>query len=171
MSENDSNENTTNKLCIELTYYSDSIPSIKSYYFMSSEEYEELENMHIDLYIEDFMNGEDLTKEKLDIYLINNPKNILVIEEFLRLYGNPFDILSYIKTLSEQISEPIMKPKKTYEINSESETETDSEDSIDVMTEIINNFNKTKTFDKEQLNKYPNLLNDNIINEINEATK
>jgi len=72
-------EQDNNDLCIELTYYPDNIPSIKSYYFMSPSEYEELKSLHLDLYIENFIENEELTKDKLDIYLVNNSNNINII--------------------------------------------------------------------------------------------
>ena len=85
-----------NELCVELTYYSDILPAIKSYYIMNLSEYEELNSLYMDIYIENFINGETLTKNNFDIYLINNPSNIIICKNFIEQFGNPFDIKSLI---------------------------------------------------------------------------
>lgn len=86
----------TNELCVELTFYPDSIPAMKSYYIMNSSDYEELNTLHLDIYIEDFMNNETLTKNNFEIYLINNPSNIIICKNFIEQFGNPFDIMALI---------------------------------------------------------------------------
>lgn len=192
----DSNDNNCdeNKLYIELTYYPDTLPQIKSYYIMTDEQYRELKTLHIDLYIENFLNNEDLTKDKLDIYVISNVNNIKIYKNFIDKYGNPFDILNYIhekkkrnsltpnnKDIDElqkklfndinllnnsfseenELNDGINKPK----LNDDSESDTNVCDTIDTITDIIDNFNKTKRFDKNML-KNSNIKNDEIINEI-----
>ena len=95
-------------IIVELTYYPDTMPSIKSYYMMTNIEYEELKTLHMDLYIENFMDNEDLTKEKLDIYVINNLINIQIIKNFINQFGNPFDIIHFI-----YVKQTIQRQKQT----------------------------------------------------------
>ena len=85
-----------NDLCVELTFYSDSLPAMKSYYIMNSADFEELNSLHMDIYIENFVNSETLTKNNFDIYLINNPSNIVICKNFIEQFGNPFDIMALI---------------------------------------------------------------------------
>lgn len=92
-----------NDLCVELTYFSDTLPAIKSYYIMSNSEYEEITSFHMDIYIENFINNETLTKDNLDIYLINNTSNMLLCKNFIEQYGNPFDILSLINAKKQSM--------------------------------------------------------------------
>lgn len=195
-SENDNNDanNQKNNLYIELTYYPDTLPQIKSYYIMTNEQYRELKTLHMDLYIDNFLNDEDLTKDKLDIYVINNINNIKILKNFINKYGNPFDILNYInekkkfqaltpnnknidktplacelekKLLNNSFSEEnelndgINKPK----LNNDTDSDTNICDTIDTITNIIGNFNKTKHIDKNML-KNNNIKNDEIIKEI-----
>jgi hypothetical protein len=163
-----------NNLCIELTYYSDSIPAIKSYYILTAEEYEELKLLHMDLYIENFINSETLTKDKLDIYEINNNKNIIIIDEFIKLYGNPFDILQLIN--SNKNTKKIIKKQNIDILATEfsdsddhiiEKNESDSDDYIETMTEIIETYNKFKKVDETKLQKLydenPNLKNDDVL--------
>jgi hypothetical protein len=188
-------------LFIELTYYPDTLPAIKSYYIMTKAEYSDLQGIHMDLYIDNFLNDETLTRDKLDIHIINNKINQNKLKEFIDIYGNPFDIITLINSkqnnnhtnktkpvnyeaklaellVSEfsdsdseknNISEPIFKPKsKTIDLKSSSES--DSDDYINTVTEIIETFNKSQKVDGEKLEKLtklkPELLKDNIINEI-----
>lgn len=175
-------QDNNNDLCIELTYFPDNIPSIKSYYFMTPSEYEELKSLHLDLYIENFIENEELTKDKLDIYLINNSNNINIIRNFINIFGNPFDILTIIHSkknnkcivnndiivteFSESSDEPIIKPKKK---NYSADIDSDSDEYINTMTEIIETFNKSKTVDEIKLSNIinnPEIQNDNIFSEI-----
>ncbi len=50
-SSSDNNEYIHDICCIELTFYPDTMPSIKSYYIMTNSEYEELKSLHMDLYM------------------------------------------------------------------------------------------------------------------------
>lgn len=131
-----------NKLCIELTIYLESMPSIKSYYFMSHIEYEELKTLHMDLYIENFINKEDLTKEKLDIYLVNNSNNINIIQNFIGQFGNPFDIINHINT-KQTIQKQLNKIKKqdTHIVDSliDNFSESDSDSSNAIIDKIFPN--------------------------------
>jgi hypothetical protein len=223
------NNDINDKLCIELTYYADNIPSIKSYYIMTNNEYEELKTLHMDLYIENFLNDEDLKKEQLDIYIVNNVNNINKIKNFIDQFGNPFDIINLINikqaeqkqlnkikeeilktnnlidkfsdSNSESTSEysnyelediypnvlnskfnslsvPLIKPKLNIKslisiennINSDDESDNNSESYIDTVTEIIDTFNKSKKIDDDKLKAIslnrPHLLKDNVLNEL-----
>jgi hypothetical protein len=193
-SDNNDDKNQQNNLYIELTYYPDTLPQIKSYYIMTDDQYRDLKTLHMDLYIENFLNGEDLTKDKLDIYVMSNTNNIKICKNFLDKYGNPFDILNYIhekkrkatltpnnkdidelqkklfkdinlsnNTFSEEneLNDGINKPK----FNDETDSDTNVCDTIDTITDIIDNFNKTKRIDKNMI-KNNNIKNDEIINEI-----
>jgi len=192
-------------LFIELTYYPDTLPEIKSYYIMTNTEYSDLRGMHMDLFIDNFLNGETLTRDKLDIHIINNKINQSKLNDFIDTYGNPFNIIALINTKQNQnnncktktfnyekeltellisefsesdsdidnFSEPIIRPrsktiKKSLKLSPESESESD--DYIDTVTEIIETFNKSHKVDEHKLEKLaklkPELLNDNIINEI-----
>ena len=201
-----------NNIFIELTYYPDTLPVIKSYYIMSESEHSDLKGIHMDLFIDNFINGETLTRDKLDIHIINNKINQSKLKDFIDIYGNPFDIIALInikqnqnqnnnhrtKTINYEaelaellvsefsdsdseinnLSEPIIRPRsiqnrsKTKKINtkSSSESESESDDYIDTVTEIIETFNKSHKVDEQKLEKLaklkPELLNDNIINEI-----
>jgi hypothetical protein len=129
----ENNDDMNNKCCIELTFYPDTMPSIKSYYIMTNLEYEDLKTLHMDLYIENFLNDEDLTKEKLDIYVVNNSNNIITIKNFINQFGNPFDIINFInaKNYKQKQLNKLKQQEKTVAENlidnfSESESETDS---------------------------------------------
>lgn len=164
--------------CIELTYYSDSMPAIKSYYFMNSDEYENLKTLYLDIYIENFINGETLIKDKLDIYLINNKLNIDKCKTFIEQFGNTFDILSLInaKKHKKETKKIIINDILTTDFsdtdnsicNSDSETDSDSleyteqfikfknknnsdDKCINTLTEIIDTFNKTDKLDNSKL--------------------
>lgn len=195
--ENDSPNSENNddkKLHIELTYYPDTLPQIKSYYIMSDEQYRDLKSLYMDLYIDNFLNGEDLTKDKLDIYVISNVNNIKICKNFLNKYGNPFDILNYIHEkkrkatltpnnkdideLQKKLFKNINLPNNTFsdenelndginkpKLTDDSESDTNVCDTIDTITDIIDNFNKTKRIDENML-KNSNIKNDEIINEI-----
>ena len=208
--ESSSEHNNSENVYVEITYFPDNMPSIKSYYVMNQNEYKDLKTIYLDLYIDDFINEEELTKDKIDIHIINNPNNIKLCKEFLKIFGNPFDILTLIsekkkvfesnqkkfstnkQVLSNNFSDTsdsetsnknsddnnldmlMGKTNKKTLINSESES--DSEDYIATMTEIIETFNKTKNVDELKLKKLteskPDTLFDNIIGEIaKSATK
>jgi hypothetical protein len=81
------------------------LPQIKSYYEVSPLEYENLKSMHIDIYIDNFLNGENLEKDKLDIYVISNNSNIKIIKNFINQFGNPFDILGLITEKKKNIKQ------------------------------------------------------------------
>jgi hypothetical protein len=166
-----------NSICIEVTFFADTLPSIKSYYILSKEEYDSVRMMHLDLYLENFINEETLSKDKLDIHIITNIQNIELITKFLDRFGNPFDILLYInekKNNVEHKSNSNIKSKNKNKLldifESNKDTETDSDDYINTMTEIIDSYNKNAKLDEEKLIKLslknPEILNDNIINEI-----
>jgi len=177
-------EQTNIKFYIEIIFYPDNLPPIKSYYIMNQQEYDYLTSLHMDIYIEDFMNGENLTKDKLDIHVINNYKNIEIMSKFINLFENPFDIISFIKAKkSIQIIKPSNEYNQNFELSdhelneTESEkngtkekNETESDDYINTMTEIIESFNKTKKFDGTKLNKLlkekPELKEDIVLSEI-----
>lgn len=208
--ESSSEHNNSENVYVEITYFPDNMPSIKSYYVMNQNEYKDLKTIYLDLYIDDFINEEELTKDKIDIHIINNPNNIKLCKEFLKIFGNPFDILTLIgekkkvfesnqkkfstnkQVLANNFSDTsdsetsnknsddnnldmlMGKTNKKTLINSESES--DSEDYIATMTEIIETFNKTKNVDELKLKKLteskPDTLFDNIIGEIaKSATK
>ena len=169
-----------NELCIELTYFSDTLPAIKSYYIMSSIEYEELNTLYLDIYIENFINGETLTKDKLDIYLINNVSNISKCKNFIEQFGNSFDILTLInakkkknketkkiKICSEILTTDFSDTDDSNNHNINSDTESDSleysekliklksnnNDSkyINTLTEIIDTYNKSNIVDNKKI--------------------
>ena len=233
--ESSSDSNIVDKVYVEITYFSDSISSIKSYYIMSQSEYRDLKTLYMDLYLDNFINNEVLTQNNIDIHIINNPNNIKLCKDILKVFGNPFDILSLIKEkkkifdadqkikintktyisksnnkllndnfsdtsndnnnndndndndkydkehdfdniLDQELSEPIIKPsKKNIDISLYSDTETESEDYIATMTEIIGTYNKTKHIDEIKLKKLtenkPEMLYDNIISEITKQKK
>jgi len=170
-----------NDLCVELTFYSDSLPAMKSYYIMNSADFEELNSLHMDIYIENFINSETLTKNNFDIYLINNPSNIVICKNFIEQFGNPFDILALInakrtkKMEIKQInlinSELLINNFSDSEISideTSSDTESDAveytesmikskksaktdDKCINTLTEIIDTFNKTKVVNKSKI--------------------
>ena len=151
-SETDTN---MNKLVIEIIYYPDFMPAIKSYYLLTNDEYENLINLHRDLYIENFFN-ERLDKDKLDIHIIQNINNIKLCKEFLSIFDNPFDILSYITDFKNtDINNFIIDNNKFSE-------ETDS-DNIDTITEIIDIYNKSGKIDS-RINCL--ISNDDVLNEL-----
>ena len=185
-----------NELCVELTYFSDILPAIKSYYLMTSTEFEELNSLYMDIYIENFINGETLTKDNLDIYLINNSSNIMLCKNFIEQFGNPFDILTLInakklknteiKNKTDLLTTDFSDTDTSIEYNN-SETESDSveyseqiirsknktnEDDkcINTLTEIIHTYNKTKKINKDKVeyiaSNKPELLKDDILNDI-----
>ena len=189
------NQNLIDKLYIEIIYFSDTMPHIKSYYIMNEIEYKDLKSLHIDLFIENFLNEENLTKDKLDIHLIQNPNSQNHIINFINLFGNSFDILNFINikknksnsgllnnnfsdsdsdlsnSLTNELSELIQKPK--INIKYDHETDSDSDNYINTITEIIEIYNKTSFIDDIKINKLtttrPDLLKDNIINELNNS--
>ena len=185
-----------NELCVELTYFSDILPAIKSYYLMTSTEFEELNSLYMDIYIENFINGETLTKDNLDIYLINNSSNIILCKNFIEQFGNPFDILTLInakklknteiKNKTDLLTTDFSDTDTSIEYNN-SDTESDSveyseqiirsknntkEDDkcINTLTEIIHTYNKTKKINKDKVeyiaSNKPELLKDDILNDI-----
>jgi len=129
------NDKTDGNLCIELTFYPDTIPQIKSYYIMTPNEYEELKSIYMDIYIENFINNENLIKDKLDIYIINNLNNIRIIKNFISNFGNPFDILSLINAKRNQ-------PTKLSNI--ETITDKFSESNSDNCDELLEPIHKPK---------------------------
>ena len=155
-------DNNDNKLYVEITYYFDNLPYIKSYYIMTDEEYKKLTLLHIDIYIENFINNETLTKDKLDIHVINNPYNIKVINEFLNLYGNPFDLLHLINIKKSQIIKDLIN--NDFENNS---NEDDSDELVSSITDIINSFNKTNIINNDKILEiskcHPEILCDDVI--------
>jgi hypothetical protein len=140
--------NSDGKLCVELTFYPDTMPSTKSYYIMTPIEYEELNSIYMDIYIENFINDENLTKDKLDIYLIHNPDNALIIKNFLNKFGNPFDIINLINIKRKQQS--IKSEKHVHNIDtitdnfSESESESDTTSTGNNCEEISEPIQKPK---------------------------
>lgn len=160
--------NNLDKLYVEITYYPDHMPQIKSYYKLTEDEYKEITTMYMDLYIDNFINGEKITKDNLDIHIINNPINIEKCKNFIETFGNPFDILLYIN--ERKIRSFTVKATKEDVTDSDSEifehltfnenqhisrsnfSDSDSDEYISTLTEIIGTYNKTKTIninDKE----------------------
>lgn len=169
----------SNILCIEIIYYPDSFPSIKSYYLMTNDEFEDLKALHMDMYIENFIGNDDLTKDKLDIHIVNNNSNIKIFKDFLDMFGNSFDILNLI--YAKKLNQSDKNSQKHVLLNNFSDNETklrsseqssvlDSDEYINVMTEMIDKYNKSQTIDDDKLkiliqNK-PHLVNDEILSEI-----
>jgi hypothetical protein len=159
-SETDTN---TNKLVVEIIYYSDFMSAIKSYYLLTNEEYENLMNLHRDIYIENFINNERLDRDKLDIHIIQNTNSIKLCKEFLSIFGNTFDILSYISNFKNSdinnLNNFIIDNNKfSEELGSDSDS-----NKIDTITEIIDTYNKSGKID-ERIN---NLISkDDIIDEL-----
>lgn len=181
---------------VELTYYADTMPQIKSYYAMTQTEYQNLNLLYLDLYIENFINDEELTKDKLDIHTITNPESINVCRTFLNNFNNPFDIILLIRekinascankhifhkypvfnnlSVDSDFSNADEKHIANNDIVLNSSTQTssnaDSDEDINTITEIIDTYNKSKTNGKNKLinlsNANPKLLNDPILNEI-----
>lgn len=174
--------NESNKLCIEIIYYPDIIPSIKSYYLMTKEEYEDLKTLYMDIYIENFLNSEDLTKDKLDIHIINNANNIKILKNFIDIFGNSFDILNLINAKKNITSNRAEFQKtelldnfsdhghKTSLSEHASSTDTDTDEYINIMTEVIDMFNKSQKVDEVKIKKLiqdkPNLINDDVLSEL-----
>ena len=140
-----------NNLYIELTYYTETMQQIKSYYIMTLSEYEELKSLHMDLYIENFLNDEKLTKDNLDIYVINNKENINILKKFINVFGNPFDILGLINLSKNKI---INKSQQNVEKElgelllkqfSDSNSDSTPENFSEPIFQINKNKNKTKT--------------------------
>jgi hypothetical protein len=207
--ESSSDSKPVDRLYIEITYFSDNMPSIKSYYMMSEIEYKDLKTLHMDLYLDDFINEEELSRDKLDIHIIHNSNNIRLCRDFLKLFGNPFDILQLIKEKKKafdlnqkkmiqsnillndnfsdtsdendfinenELSEPIIKPSnKKKNNNNDLSSDSESDDYIEAMTEIIETYNKSKKVDEEKIKKLtknrPETLNDNIIGELAKTSK
>lgn len=180
----DSDDDNTNldKLYVEITYYPDHMPQIKSYYKLTKDEYKEITTIYMDLYIDNFINGEKITKDNLDIHIINNPINIEKCKNFIETFGNPFDILLYIN--ERKIRSFTVKTKEdSLEIDSDSEifknstlnenqyilksnfSDSDSDEYINTLTDIIGTYNKTKTINinNEEIERYNK---DDVIKEI-----
>lgn len=180
----DSDDDNTNldKLYVEITYYPDHMPQIKSYYKLTKDEYKEITTIYMDLYIDNFINGEKITKDNLDIHIINNPINIEKCKNFIETFGNPFDILLYIN--ERKIRSFTVKTKEDgLEIDSDSEifknstlnenqyisksnfSDSDSDEYINTLTDIIGTYNKTKTINinNEEIERYNK---DDVIKEI-----
>lgn len=172
------NNTLDDKLCIEITYYPDSLPSIKSYYLMTNNEYEELKALHMDIFIENFMNNDDLTKDKLDIHIVNNNSNIRIFKDFINMFGNSFDILSLVNARKLSQSDKISQKHALLDnfsdneikLRSSEQSSTDSDEYISVMTEMIDKYNKSQIVDDDKLKKLiqnkPHLANDEILSEI-----
>ena len=160
-SETDKNDT---KLVVEIIYYSDSLPAIKSYYLLTNIEYENLINLHRDLYIDNFLNNEKLDKDNLDIHIIHNLNNINLCKEFISTFGNTFDILSYITTLKTYND---VNNINNYDIdnnNFSDNLESDSDSNkIDTITEIIDTYNKCGKIDKRIINL---IATDDIVDEL-----
>jgi hypothetical protein len=185
-----------NKVYVEIIFFGDTFAQLKSYYEMTPDEYENLKTLHIDIYIENFINDETLTKEKLDIHNVSNMSNINLIKNFISIFGNPFDILGLIhekkhkikshnvahfvnldlkfSDSDNEIDSEILSSNSTIDTNSSDLINDDSDDSdkdIMIMTEIIDTYNKSKKIDKNKMNnltlKRPDLLEDQILSEIN----
>jgi len=169
------------ELCIELTFFSDILPAIKSYYIMNQVEYEELISLYVDIYIENFIDDEILTKDKLDIHLIKKSSNILICKNFIKLFGNPFDILMLINAkkirnietnskhinmtndiLTTEFSDSDTQLKyENSDIDSDSieysermirpKNKTQDDKCISTFTDIIDIYNKTQKVDKEKI--------------------
>lgn len=176
-------DNNLDKIYVEITYYPDHMPQIKSYYKLTKDEYKEITTLYMDLYIDNFINGEKITKDNLDIHIINNPVNIEKCKNFIEIFGNPFDILLYIN--ERKIRSFTVKKKKDdgSETDSNSEifehltlnenqhicksnfSDSDSDEYINTLTEIIGIYNKTKTINinDEEIEKYNK---DDVIKEI-----
>lgn len=181
--DSDDDNDNLDKLYVEITYYPDHMPQIKSYYKLTKDEYKDITTIYMDLYIDNFINGEKITKDNLDIHIINNPINIEKCKNFIETFGNPFDILLYIN--ERKIRSFTVKTKKDdeSEINSDSEifknltlnenqyisksnfSDSDSDEYISTLTEIIGTYNKTQTINinDEEIEKYNK---DDIIKEI-----
>lgn len=148
------------KIYIELVYFLDNLPVIKSYYILTEEEYKKLKMLYIDIYIENFINNETLTKDKMDIHIINNVCNKKIIDEFLNLYGNPFDILYLINQKKSNTQDTYIDFEKT-------SIDDDSDDLVSSITDIINSFNKTNIINNEKIieisKQHPDILVDDVI--------
>lgn len=191
MENNTNKHDNINELCVEITYYPDTMPQIKSYYIMSPNEYEDLKSLYIDVYIDDFINNEDLTKDKLDIHLVQNINNITIFKKFIELFGNPFDIINLINikknlsaknnTNNEILENNFSEHESSEDDNSgtsneflenknKKNNETDSDEYIDTMTEIIDTYNKSKKIDESKIQKLiqdkPELKYDMILSEL-----
>ena len=150
------------KLYVEITYFFDELHNIKSYYIMTDEEYKSLSIMIIDIYIENFINNEILTKDKLDIHIINNIDNIKIIDDFLKIYGNPFDIINIINIKNNHINN-----NREITICHKDFIDEDSDELVSSITDIINTYNKNNFIDNNkiiEISRYhPEILNDEII--------
>jgi hypothetical protein len=104
----------------------------------------------------------------------------IIIKNNIRLNISIFFELTFIKIIPES-TEPIIKPKKLSNLKKqqsfmiESDSESESEDYIATMTEIIETYNKTNNVDEIKLKKLsdskPDMLFDNIIGEIVKTSK
>ena len=171
--DSNNNINNINKLMVEIIYYPDNIPPIKSYYLMNQVEYDNLINLHIDLFIENFINDENINKDNLDIHIINNSDNIELCKKFISVFGNTFDILSYLLKKKSTINDnPNIGIYYNNYSDSDSLSETNlknnSDENIDTITEVIDSYNKLGIINKDKIsNLINNNINDDIINEIN----
>jgi hypothetical protein len=162
----------SDNLCIELTYFPDTLSSIKSYYIMTQEEYLNLKTLHMDIYIENFINNEDLTKDKLDIHIVSNINNIKIFKNFIELFGNSFDIINLINIKKNN---PTLKtnPKlkstlKTNLTKKISKSESDSDFSSDSMTNILNDSIIRPKITNTQLQHISSSESDDYINSLTE---
>jgi hypothetical protein len=138
---------------------------------MTKDEYEDLNTMYMDMYIENFMNNENLTKDKLDIHLVRNTNNILIFKNFIESFGNSFDILTLINSMKiKQKNNDIDNIEEKQIFESQFNDPTESDDYIDTMTEIIDTYNKSQVVDRHKLEKLiedkPHLANDEILSQI-----
>ena len=157
-----------NELCVELTYYSDILPAIKSYYIMNLSEYEELNSLYMDIYIENFINGETLTKNNFDIYLINNPSNIIICKNFIEQFGNPFDIKSLIyakklkntevKTLNVTYNELLINNFSDSEMTIDDTSSDTESDSVEYSERMIKSKNIINLSDDKSINTLTEII-------------
>lgn len=156
-----------NEIVVEISFYPNHFPQIRSYYVMDHTEYEELENIEIDLFIDNFFDNEDLTSDQLYIHVIQNENMCKLIKEFLYKFGNPFDILTYIKQLQHNKNNiEVQRTNTTKQSN-----ENDGNNCIDTITEIIESYNKSGTIDHKKIETLKSIsknkiIDDEIINDL-----
>lgn len=164
-----SESDNQDKIAVEIIYYPDTLPTLKSYYLLSYDEYNDLLKIHRDLYIENFINNEKLTKDKLDIHIIQNDDNIILCKNFIKIFGNTFDILNYINNIKISNDDLDINNFIINDDKFSDDSEISSENNlIDTITDIIDIYNKSNQID----NRINNILiKDDIIDELKNQNK
>lgn len=169
-----SSESDDEKKIIEIIYFSTKVPALRSYYIVNSKEYGEILNLQKDIFIDNFLNNECLTSNNLDIHIIKKKENIILINNFLKIFGNPFDILEYINSFEKPIflnnenftdSDKLVSTFNHFNLSLSSMSSSDeiNVEEITNITEVIDEYNKQGKI----ISSISNInMKDKIINEL-----